>query len=115
LRNVLTFLSLTLALAIAHAETNEFSLVGLDEDGNPVEFVVEKDQYRKTLAENIREVEASTLAALKPHSNNAKWGLRTVVAGLGVSIEAGISKLIKLSAAPRFRLVISQNPAPVTP
>jgi hypothetical protein len=100
----------------ATASNTEIPMVGLDSEGNPVEFTMEKGTYIKNLSDGIRATEAATLNALeKRPSSTSKWTLRTIVVGMGVNLEAGLSKVFKLSAMPKFRVLFSKDKDPVTP
>ena len=41
--------------------------------------------------------------------------LRTVLVGVGVGVEVGLTKIVKIKTSPRFRLLFSNSVDPVIP
>lgn len=97
------------------AGATDLPLVGLDRDGNPVELFVKKEKYQKQMTEAIDGVQTSALPVLEKHEKSAPWSLRTIVVGIGLSVQVGIGPIIKLTAAPRFRALFSNSNDPVIP
>ena len=93
----------------------DIPMVGLDRDGSPVELFVKKEAYKKQLTQAVGGVQTSALPVLDKHEKGGAWKLRTIVIGIGLSIEVGIGPILKLSASPRFRAVFSNSNDPVVP
>lgn len=99
----------------ALAEENTLLLIGSDEKGAAIEDVLSASDYVEKLSMALSVTRDATLAALAQQKNNRVWQLGTVVVGATVSAEAGIGSVIKLKAAPSFKLAFSNSEDPVLP
>lgn len=108
-------LVLALVLCSQLAMAKDLPMIGIDQDGHPVEVFVKKEKYRKQLTDAVKGVQTSALPVLDKHEKSAPWSLRTIVIGVGLSIEVGIGPILKLGAAPRFRALFSNSSDPVLP
>lgn len=90
-------------------------MVGLDEQGYPLQTVVPKELYERNLTEALTSVHQSTLPILQRQAKGGKWTLNALSLGIGLNVEAGITPLFKMSAAPRFRLLFANSLDPAVP
>jgi hypothetical protein len=99
--------------------TDDIALVGIDSNGNSVETTLSSDEYLKRLSGAMEAVTSSTLEGLRqtrPLFKGSKpWKVRTVVVGVGAELEAGVGPILKLKAAPRFKLAFSDSNDPALP
>lgn len=109
----LSVLSIVLCAQVAAA--TDLPLVGLDKDGAPVQMFVKKEKYQEQMAAALKGVQSSALPVLEKHEAANKWSLRTIMIGIGLSVEVGIGPILKLGAAPRFRALFSNSTDPVIP
>ncbi len=107
------FLATLLISSIAVAD--EIAMVGMDDNGRPVEFVMEKSKYQKNLSAALDGVQIATLPVLNKHTLTGSWLMRTFILGVGFNIEAGIGPIVKLAAAPKFTVAFSNSTDPVLP
>jgi hypothetical protein len=108
-----TFTALVLVNSMAFAA--DIPMVGIDGDGNPIEVLVKKESYRNTLTKAVNGVQMSALPVLEKHDKGAAWSLRSIVIGIGISVEVGIGSIFKVGAVPRFRALFSNSTDPVLP
>lgn len=102
----------------ARAEDHGIPMVGVKENGSPIEIVVPKNVYSERVKAALTEVESSTLVALAKTAqtqNNSSWYLRSVVVGLGLNMEVKLGPIIKFGALPRFRVGFSNAKEPSIP
>ena len=99
--------------------TDEIALVGLDQGQNSVETSIPADEYLRRLSTAVASVRDTTFEVLARRDTPPKalkpWNVHTVVVGVGAELEAGVGPVIKVKAAPRFRLVFSDSDDPALP
>lgn len=109
-------LVLVLFIAIGCKERRTgIAIVGLDSKGKPMDFFVDPKQYSDKLGELLSSVSDSTMPVLQDLPESKKWGLRTVLVGLGLNMEAGIEPILKVSASPKLKVVFSNSKKPSIP
>ena len=102
----------------AAADSHGIPMVGVKENGNPIEIMVPENMYSERVQTALTEVEMSTLAALSKMSLmpvSKPWMLRSVVVGLGLNMEIKLGPIIKFGALPRFRVGFSNAKEPSFP
>ncbi len=113
--NKLIFISIIFVSIPLFASQDEVPLVGLDSDNQPIEVFINKKEYQGRLGRMISSVQESTLPVLTKRDPRQGWSLRTVMVGIGVSMEVGISKIFKLGAIPRFKVAFTNSSDPGLP
>lgn len=99
-----------------YAADQAIPVVGLREDGAPVESIISESAYTEKLKTALTGVEKSTLQALSKQQDKGKpWLLRSVVVGVGVNAEVMLGPLVKFGVLPRFRLGFSNAKEPSIP
>jgi len=94
----------------------DIPMVGIAEDGSPIEVLVPVSSYQQKLTQAVVSVQQSTLPVLEQKTQSSMgWMLRTAVVGLGVKLEVGLGPLVKFGILPRFRLAFTNNREPSVP
>lgn len=110
---------LTGALLIAGAAfgcaRGEIPLMGLDDNGNPVDLYAPESLFRDKMIEAVKQVHEATAPVLKDTYKEKSAQLRTVVVGLGFNFEAGIGSIAKVGASPKVRFAFSNSQKPIVP
>lgn len=117
------FLMPSLQLSHAQEPPALVPVVTLDKDGKPAQVLIPADSYRRRITKTLRALESHSLQALERaekelHTNEApstSWKLKTVVIGVGASMEVGLGPIIELAAAPRIRWVLGTDASAPNP
>jgi hypothetical protein len=111
-----TWIGVGLGIALANAAyAADIPLVGLDDDGRPIEVKIKGKDYTEQMEAVMATVSDSVLPALASRGAARAWALKTVVVGIGVGFEVGLGPIIKLKATPRFRLAFAKDVDVVLP
>ena len=108
-------LSLSLSAPTFGGSVASIPVVGNDEQGRPIEEQIPGTEYSGQLQTMVSAVNDSMIEALGTQSASATWKLTSIVVGVGFGAEAGVGPLIKVKAAPRFRVAFSKTDEPVLP
>lgn len=108
------FIMAVLAANTSFAE--DIPMLGIAEDGSPVEVLVPESTYKEKLTQAVISLQDSSLNALQSKNTaSSGWMLRTAVVGLGVKIELGLGPIVKFGILPRFRLAFTNSKEPSVP
>lgn len=95
---------------------DDIPMLGIAEDGSPIEIFVPESTYQERLTQAVVSLQEATLPILEQKSQTSTdWMLRSVVVGLGVRIDIGLGNLIRFGIIPRFRLAFSNHKEPAIP
>ena len=104
-----------LASLSVFAVDEEIPLVGLDENDVPIESVVTKQEYQEKMSALLASVQQSTIPTLTQRNAGSGWRLRTVVVGIGTSVEVGVKSVLTLGFLPRFKVAFTNSSDPGLP
>lgn len=89
-------------------------MIGLGKNNKALQAAMEDKDYAQNLATMISTLDRSTEEGIRFQASEGKWGVHTVIVGIGFVAEAGIGPL-KVSAEPRFRFVFADSDKPTIP
>ncbi len=110
------FMLLSLASLLVGCSPSGIPIMGLDDNNNYYEYIVEDSDYASTVAELTTVANTSLQPSLQNAvTQTAGWQLQTIVLGLGLKMEGGVGPILTGSIQPRFRLAFSNSSSPVIP
>lgn len=104
---------LSSSLTAVNLYAADIPMVGLNEDGSPIETFVPEMPYKEKLTQGIISVQESTIPILQKRGESKKgWMLRSVIVGLGIQMEIKLGPIVKFGVLPRFRIGFSNSRDP---
>ena len=108
-RSVTTWLLMPMAFGLFGC-MGELPVVGLDDNGKPIETMIPQRKYVAQLSESMERMQQSVLPAVDSETARQLSGLRTARLGLGLKGEVGIGDYFKLGGNIGFRLGFTNKP-----
>ena len=101
--------------APSRAALGDVPMVGLDEKGSPIEIFVPKKSYQNRMTNIVSELWRTTCSVLDRHAKIGPWMMRTVIVGVGGTVETGFDPVFKVGATARLRMAFSNSSDPALP
>lgn len=115
MKRIGTVILFTSAFAVTGCNhKGEIPVIGLDDQGNPVQVMVPGKTYSKHLLTYASTAQDSVVPALGRNKNKSKWMLRTVTVGIRIVTDIGIGPF-RVGAVPRARLIFTNHIDPSYP